>query len=140
MAIRQGLDGLLALGLSNITRQRLGQGESTQSFDDHVWEAEDGLTWSHGRHTFKFGGQYWRDIIKTFYAGNNGELGYDGFQWQVYCDSIPRLRGAEWRRWSGFCAWPAGFDSGVVSVRRHMAADRVQYDRHLCRRHMARDG
>ncbi|MGC1869704.1 MAG: TonB-dependent receptor [Acidobacteriaceae bacterium] len=74
-----GLDGLLSLGLSNTTVNSLGQGESTQSFDDHVWEAEDGLTWTHGRHTFKFGGQYWLEIIKTFYAGNNGELGYMDF-------------------------------------------------------------
>jgi hypothetical protein len=74
-----GLDGLLSLGLSNTTVNSVGQGESTQSFDDHVWEAEDGLTWTHGRHTFKFGGQYWLEILKTFYAGNNGELGYMDF-------------------------------------------------------------
>jgi len=52
---------------------------NTQSFDDHVWQAEDALSWTHGRHNFKFGGQYWREIIKTFYAGNNGELGYMAF-------------------------------------------------------------
>jgi hypothetical protein len=74
-----GLDGLLSLGLSNTTVNSVGEGESTQSFDDHVWEAEDGVTWTHGRHTFKFGGQYWLEILKTFYAGNNGELGYMDF-------------------------------------------------------------
>ena len=60
----------------------MGRRSQTQSFDDHVWEAEDGLTWTHGRHTFKFGGQWWRDIIKTFYAGNNGELGLMDFNGQ----------------------------------------------------------
>jgi len=75
------LDGLLALNFSNSAGSvnNLGTQESTQSFDDHVWEAEDGLTLSHGRHTFKFGGQYWLETIKTFYAGNNGELGLMDF-------------------------------------------------------------
>ena len=39
----------------------------------------DGLSWSHGRHNFKFGGQLFRQIIKTFYAGNNGQLGLMDF-------------------------------------------------------------
>ncbi|MHB1673334.1 MAG: outer membrane beta-barrel protein [Acidobacteriaceae bacterium] len=77
-----GLDGLLGLNLSNTFVNGIGAAETTQSFDDHVWEAEDGLTWSHGRHTFKFGGQWWRDIIKTFYSGNNGELGLMDFNGQ----------------------------------------------------------
>ena len=73
------LDGLLALNFSNSALSNIGTQESTQSFDDHVWQAEDSLSWLHGRHSFKFGGQYWRQIIKTFYAGNNGELGLMNF-------------------------------------------------------------
>ena len=57
----------------------LGTQESTTSFDDHVWQFEDSLSWTHGRHNFKFGGQFWRQIIKTFYAGNNGQLGLMDF-------------------------------------------------------------
>jgi len=71
-----GLDGLLALQFHNSALNNLGQLVTTENFDDHVWQAEDGLTWTHGRHTFKFGGQYIKQIINTFYAGNNGELGY----------------------------------------------------------------
>jgi hypothetical protein len=74
------LPGLLALNFSNANSlTNLGQAESIENFNDHVWQAEDGLTWSHGRHSFKFGGQYWRNIINTFYAGNNGELGLMDF-------------------------------------------------------------
>jgi hypothetical protein len=73
------LPGLLALDFSNSALTNLGSLEATQSFDDHVWQAEDGISWNHGRHTFKFGGQYWREIVKTFYAGNNGELGVMDF-------------------------------------------------------------
>jgi hypothetical protein len=73
------LPGLLSLTFNNSAVSGIGQAEQTQSFDDHVWQAEDGVSWNHGRHTFKFGGQYWRQIIKTFYAGNNGQLGLMDF-------------------------------------------------------------
>jgi hypothetical protein len=73
------LPGLLALTFSNTAVSNLGASEQTQSFDDHVWQFEDGLSWSHGRHNFKFGGQLFRQIIKTFYAGNNGQLGLMDF-------------------------------------------------------------
>jgi hypothetical protein len=73
------LDGLLALNFSNSALTNLGASEQTQSFDDHVWQFEDSVGWTHGRHNFKFGGQLWRQIIKTFYAGNNGQLGLMDF-------------------------------------------------------------
>jgi hypothetical protein len=73
------LPGLLAINFSNTVVSNLGASEQTQSFDDHVWQFEDGLGWSHGRHNFKFGGQLFRQDIKTFYAGNNGQLGLMDF-------------------------------------------------------------
>jgi hypothetical protein len=76
------LPGLLNLDFSNTAVSSIGASEETQSFDDHVWQAEDALSWTHGRHNFKFGGQWWREIIKTFYAGNNGELGLMDFNGQ----------------------------------------------------------
>jgi hypothetical protein len=74
-----GIDGLLALNFSNSALSNLGSQVSTQSFDDHVWQFEDSLSWTRGRHNLKFGGQFSRQIIKTFYAGNNGELGLMDF-------------------------------------------------------------
>jgi hypothetical protein len=74
-----GLDGLLALNFSNSALSNLGTQESTTSFDDHVWQFEDSVAWTRGRHNIKFGGQFWRQIIKTFYAGNNGQLGLMDF-------------------------------------------------------------
>jgi hypothetical protein len=71
-----GLDGLLAMQFHNSFLSNFGSTVSTENFDDHVWQAEDSITWTRGRHTFKFGGQFYHQIIKTFYAGNNGELGY----------------------------------------------------------------
>ncbi len=73
------VNGLLALNFSNSALSNLGQAEQTQSFDDHVWQVEDSIAWTHGRHVFKFGGQVWHETIKTFYAGNNGELGLMDF-------------------------------------------------------------
>jgi len=82
------LPGLLAINFHNSVLTNLGSAEQTQSFDDHVWQVEDGLSWNHGRHTFKFGGQYWRQIIKTFYAGNNGQLGLMDFNGQFTSSGI----------------------------------------------------
>jgi outer membrane receptor protein involved in Fe transport len=73
------LDGLLNLHFANTAVNDIGVSEQTQSFDDHVWQFSDGLSWSHGRHSFKFGGQLWNQTIKTFYAGNNGQLGLMDF-------------------------------------------------------------
>jgi Carboxypeptidase regulatory-like domain/TonB dependent receptor len=75
------LNGLLALNFSNSALSTTPQGnaEQTQSFDDHVWQFEDAVTWTHGRHNLKVGGQFWRQTIKTFYAGNNGQLGLMDF-------------------------------------------------------------
>ena len=43
-----GLDGLLALNLSNTAISNLGNAETGESFDDQVWQAEDAVTgpWS----------------------------------------------------------------------------------------------
>ena len=73
------LPGLLSLTFSNTAVNSLGASEQTQSFDDHVWQFGDGLSWSRGRHNFKFGGQWSRQDLKTFYAGNNGQLGLMDF-------------------------------------------------------------
>jgi hypothetical protein len=73
-----GLVGLLGLGFGNIV-SGLGSSLVTQNFDSKVWQAEDSISYTVGRHSFKIGGQYWRDIITVFYSGNNGELGFMNF-------------------------------------------------------------
>ena len=82
------LPGLLAINFHNSALTNIGTTESTENFDDHVWQAEDAVSWSHGRHNFKFGGQYWRQIINTFYAGNNGQLGFLDFNGQFTSSAI----------------------------------------------------
>jgi hypothetical protein len=83
-----GLDGLLAINLSTTAVSNLGNAETGENFDDQVWQAEDAVTWSHGRHTFKFGAQYLHNIIKTFYPGNNGELGLMDFDGRFTSNTI----------------------------------------------------
>jgi len=78
-----GLIGLLGLdfgggtpttpGTGTLTN--IGNSSNTQNFNSQVWQFSDGITWTRGRHSFKFGGEYWFDIIKVFYSGNSGELG-----------------------------------------------------------------
>jgi hypothetical protein len=83
-----GLDGLMAINFGNSALSNFGTTEQTTSFDDHVWQAEDAVTWTHGRHVFKFGGQFNHEIIKTFYAGNNGELGLMEFDGRFTSNTI----------------------------------------------------
>jgi len=89
------LDGLLSLSFSNTAVNSIGAAETTQSFDDHVWQFTDGLSWNHGRHNFKFGGQLWRQIIKTFYAGNNGQLGLMSFDGRFTKSAVEASSGGD---------------------------------------------
>jgi hypothetical protein len=57
------------------TYTTIGNSMVTQDFNSQVWQYDDAITWTHGRHTFKFGGQYMFDIITVFYSGNSGSLG-----------------------------------------------------------------
>jgi hypothetical protein len=59
----------------NGTLTNIGNSMVTQKFNSQVYQFDDGITWIHGRHNFKFGAQYWRDIITAFYSGNSGSLG-----------------------------------------------------------------
>jgi len=42
-------------------------------------QLDDSLIYTRGRHSFKVGFQFWHEPIKTFYSGNNGELGFMNF-------------------------------------------------------------
>lgn len=78
-----GLSGLLALGLgggspsgpNTGTLTTLGNGLVTQHFDSKVYQFDDGVTWTRGRHSLKFGFQFFHDEITAFYSGNSGSLG-----------------------------------------------------------------
>src|SRR6266404_1733460 len=59
----------------NGTLNNIGNSMVTQSFNSKVYQGDDSITWTHGRHTLKFGGEYMFDSIKVFYSGNSGELG-----------------------------------------------------------------
>jgi hypothetical protein len=82
-----GIDGLLSLGLGSVLRS-LGNSLVTQSFDDHVWQVEDSVIYTRGRHSLKAGFQFWREPIKTFYSGNNGELGFMNFNGSFTADAF----------------------------------------------------
>jgi len=111
-----GLDGLLALNFKNSALDNLGTQESTTSFDDHVWQFEDAITWTRGRHNIKFGGQFWRQIIKTFYAGNNGELGLMDFDGRFTSNTLGSAGNRRRGRWCGLLPRASPFNSAVVSA------------------------
>jgi Carboxypeptidase regulatory-like domain len=59
----------------NGTVTNIGNSFVTQSFNSTVYQAGDTVSWTRGRHNFKFGGSLQYDSIKVFYSGNSGELG-----------------------------------------------------------------
>ena len=83
-----GLDGLLALNFNDNGALNIGNAETGESFDDQVWQANDAVTWTRGRHNLKIGAEYVHNIIKTFYPGNNGELGLMDFDGRFTSNTI----------------------------------------------------
>ena len=77
------ITGLLILGLGGGTPTspgtgtltNLGNSMVTQHFPSQVYQFDDAITRTRGRHTLKFGGQFWHNIIQPFYSGNSGSLG-----------------------------------------------------------------
>ena len=82
-----GIDGLLGLGFGSIV-SGVGNSLVTQSFDDHVWQVDDSIIYTKGRHSIKTGFQFWHEPIKTFYSGNNGELGFMNFNGSFTADAF----------------------------------------------------
>jgi len=111
-----GIDGALALEFHNSLISNIGQRVTTENFDDHVWQAEDSVTWTHGRHTLKMGGQFFHEIIKTYYAGNNGQLGYMGFDGRFTSNTIGAFAtGAGDGAADFFLGFPESFGRGIPS-------------------------
>jgi Carboxypeptidase regulatory-like domain len=59
----------------NGTLTNIGNSMVTQNFDSKIYQFDDGVTWTRGRHNLKVGFQFWHDVITAFYSGNSGSLG-----------------------------------------------------------------
>lgn len=78
-----GIPGLLELAFGGGTITNIGNGSLSnlgsalvnENFGSTVVQFDDGLSFSHGSHTFKVGFQMNRYRIDVFYSGNGGELG-----------------------------------------------------------------
>jgi hypothetical protein len=79
-----GVAGLLGLSFGGGTPTNAGSGTIsgigstvvTQNFPSQVYQYDDSVTWTHGRHSFKFGGEWMFDILSpVYYSGNSGALG-----------------------------------------------------------------
>ena len=68
-----------------------GANPTPEIFIDNIFGYADTLTWQHGRHLLKFGGEFLRYQQNSFYPGNDGELGdftYSG-QYSVLPGATP---------------------------------------------------
>lgn len=57
--------------ISNIGTTALGS-----NTNNGVWQINERLTWLKDRHTVKFGGSWQHYVMKRYYSGNNGQLGF----------------------------------------------------------------
>jgi len=71
--------GLLALNISGGVVGSIGNTNIYQLFADTVFQFSDGVIITRGKHTLHTGFQFWRNLINSFYGGNNGLLGFMNF-------------------------------------------------------------
>jgi len=71
--------GLLALQFGGGVAQTIGNSNIYQLFADTVFQFEDSVVFTKGRHTIHTGFQFQRSLINSFYGGNNGLLGFIDF-------------------------------------------------------------
>lgn len=73
--------GLLYLNFSGDATP-VGGSAIVQLFASTVFQYEDNLIITHGKHTLHTGFQFFRDRINAYYSGNNGQLGFMDFTGQ----------------------------------------------------------
>ncbi len=71
--------GLLAFNFTGGNATNVGGAGVVQFFHDTVFQYEDNLTITRGRHLLHVGAQFWRQRINTYYSGNNGVNGLMDF-------------------------------------------------------------
>src|SRR6266478_4907431 len=79
----KGGPGMLLLGFYGGTPSNpgtgilssIGDGGVQQHFHDAVIQFSDSVVWTHNRHVFHTGFEYWRYRVNSFYSGNSGSLG-----------------------------------------------------------------
>ncbi len=75
--VQESILPLMSFGYTGI-----GSSDGVEIFHDTTIEAEDSLTWTHGRHTLHGGFEYYHYIMNDVYAGNQGAAGSFTFNGQ----------------------------------------------------------
>ncbi|HUB18454.1 MAG TPA: TonB-dependent receptor [Acidobacteriaceae bacterium] len=75
--VQESILPAMGFGYTNI-----GSSDGVEIFHDTTIEAEDALTWTHGKHTIHTGFEYYHYIMNDVYAGNQGAAGSFGFNGQ----------------------------------------------------------
>ena len=80
LGIRDGGSGLMSLqGFAYAATLGNANDGLQQFFTTNVYHGIDNVSMVFGRHMIKTGGQFIRQQVNTFYAGNNGRTGYINF-------------------------------------------------------------
>jgi hypothetical protein len=73
----------------------IGNGDSVEIFHDTTYQLEDSLTWTHGKHVFHGGFEWYHYIMNDVYPGNAGVAGTFTFTGQFTGNSTTGTTGGE---------------------------------------------
>ncbi len=98
LGIQQGNDrgpGLMALQFSGGLANGIGSANigTQQKFPNNTFHYADNFTLIKGRHMMKMGGQWLRQQMNPFYAGNNGRTGFIRFDGRFTANPSPASKG-----------------------------------------------
>jgi carboxypeptidase family protein/TonB-dependent receptor-like protein len=68
-------DTILPLINFNGTPTSIGSADLVEIFHDNTYEAEDNLTWTHGKHSIHFGAELFHYVINDLFPGDQGVAG-----------------------------------------------------------------
>ena len=94
----------------------IGSGGVQQHFHDAVIQFSDSVVWTHNRHVFHTGFEYWRYRVNSFYSGNSGSLGGILFS-GAFTSENPVSPGPAGNGYGGadfFLGFPSAYGSGLT--------------------------
>jgi hypothetical protein len=76
------LPAITFAAVANAQSLTVGSADLVEVFHDNTFEAEDNLTWTHGKHAIHFGVEYYKYVMNDLFPGDEGLAGSFSFTGQ----------------------------------------------------------